>query len=76
MPSIVGPYRTIHTLGKGAQATVKLAVNQNNEQCALKIFKYEDLVKDEKAMNNLKAEVDALIHLQHPHVMRLLGCDF
>ena len=58
------------TLGRGAQAKVKVARDANGQQYALKIFDLANPLFTERSWNNLIKEVNAMSQLQHPNIVR------
>ena len=71
MPSKLGKYRLLKTIGKGAFSAVKLAVDETTgKQYAIKIHK-ADLV-DKTCIDTVVNEVKAIRQLSHPHIVPLL----
>lgn len=66
MPSQLGHYTLLNTLGTGATAKVKLAHSHLRGHVAVKMF------KDPQNLNMVKTEIEAMYHLDHPNVLKLL----
>lgn len=73
MPKIVGDYKLIKTLGEGSFSKVKLVENiKTNEQFAMKIID-QQLVKENKMENQLKREINVMLKMNHPGLIKLHG---
>mmetsp|Transcript_44110 Transcript_44110/g.139184 ORF Transcript_44110/g.139184 Transcript_44110/m.139184 type:complete len:811 (-) Transcript_44110:902-3334(-) len=63
---IIGPYRLLRTLGKGAEGVVKLANNvETGEKKAVKIIRRGNVA----SMSRVDREVEAMVMLNHPAVV-------
>jgi len=74
MPSQLGKYTLLSTLGKGAHSKVKLAVDPaTKEYYAIKILKKSNKVNiDQKYLDLVITEVSALSHLNHPNIVNMI----
>jgi hypothetical protein len=60
MPSKIDNYTLLKTLGAGVSAKVKLAVDQNGKQYALKIFDLENKSVTSATVKLLRDEVKSI----------------
>ena len=67
----VDNYTATRTLGKGFSARVKLATDEEGNQCALKIF-YLHQMKEEK-LALMRHEVEVTRDLEHKHVAKQIN---
>jgi serine/threonine protein kinase len=73
MPSVLGKYQLLQTLGKGAHSKVKLALNkQTREYFAVKILKKQNKNIDQKFLDLVMTEVEALTHLHHLNIVNMV----
>ena len=73
MPSQLGKYTLLNTLGKGAHSKVKLATNpKTREYFAIKILKKMNKNIDQKFMDLVITEVQALTVLHHPNIVNMV----
>ncbi|KAH7688180.1 Non-specific serine/threonine protein kinase protein [Dioscorea alata] len=71
MARIVGKYCLGKTIGEGAFAKVKLAVDvHTNRQVAVKIIDKQTVIKN-KIMYQIKREISTMKLLNHPHIVRI-----
>ena len=66
----VGKYELGKTLGSGSFSKVKLGVDDQGRQYAVKIIEKEQLVR-EHMEEQLKREISVMKMLNHPHIVRL-----
>lgn len=66
----VGKYELGRTLGSGSFSKVKLGVDDQGKQYAVKIIDKEQLVR-EHMEEQLKREISVMKMLNHPHIVRL-----
>ncbi len=69
MNSIQSNYRTISVLGSGTYGVVRLALDRNGRQVAIKTVQTGMMRADRKEL--LQAEADALQTLKHKHIIEL-----
>lgn len=68
----IGPYELRHTLGRGAMGKVKLAVHLPTGQLvAIKVIPWSLISKSEKHERNLRREMELMLRLDHPNVVRV-----
>ncbi len=73
MPSQLGPYKLLRTLGTGANSKVKLAEHKDTGQrAAIKILKKGDPRLDPEFLKLVMTEVQTMRHLNHPNIVNLL----
>ncbi len=73
MSSQLGKYTLLQTLGKGAHSKVKLAIDSQTKQYyAVKILKKMNKNIDQKFMDLVVTEVQALTHLHHPNIVNMI----
>ena len=73
MPSTLGPYKLLRTLGTGANSKVKLAEHKDTAQkAAIKILKKGDPRLDPEFLKLVMTEVQTMQHLKHPNIVNLL----
>jgi serine/threonine protein kinase len=73
MPSTLGKYTLLSTLGRGAHSKVKLAMNtKTREYYAVKILKKQNKNIDQKFMDLVITEVQALSVLHHPNIVNMI----
>lgn len=65
MTSTLDSYTVGRTLGSGFSAVVKVGTNADGEEFALKIFRKDNQMFDERAFKLLKEEVEATTSLAH-----------
>lgn len=71
----MGRYSILKTLGKGSNAKVKLAVNnENRQQVALKVYKMDknDPDREKIIVEEYKSEVEVLSQIKHPHIINMI----
>lgn len=66
----VGKYELGKTLGSGSFSKVKLGVDDQGKQYAVKMIEKEQLVR-EQMEEQLKREISVMKLLNHPHIVRL-----
>ena len=72
MPSQLGPYKLLRTLGTGANSKVKLAEHKDNGQrFAVKILKKGDPRLDSEFLRLVQTEVETMTHLNHPNIVNM-----
>ena len=73
MPTTLGKYVLLETLGSGANSKVKLAVDKGtNAHYAIKILKKGNPNLDHKFLELVMTEVKTLIELKHPNILNLI----
>lgn len=73
MPSTLGKYTLLQTLGKGAHSKVKLALDPSTKKhYAIKILKKMNKNIDQKFMDLVVTEVQALTYLNHPNIVNMI----
>ena len=73
MPSVLGKYTLIQTLGSGANSKVKLGVDKNtNRHFAVKILKKKNPLVDSKLLELVLTEVQTMSQLSHPNIVNLV----
>ena len=72
-PDYVGPYRVVRLLGRGGMGTVYEGVHEKTqERVAVKIIS-EDLAHEQRFQRRFDAEIQTLIRLKHPNIVRVIG---
>lgn len=72
MPSHIGPYKLIKTLGSGVTAKVKLAENEiDGSKVALKVFDLSNPANNQRARDLLKKEVQIVSNLNQYNIVRV-----
>ena len=72
-PDYLGPYRVIRLLGRGGMGTVYEAIHETNkDRVAVKIIS-EELASEQRFQRRFEAEIQTLIRLKHPNIVRLIG---
>ena len=69
---LVGEYEVHHSLGEGGQGSVFLAQSSAGEFVALKLISGGS-VREDRARRQLKAEMDLLLRVEHPNVVRVIN---
>lgn len=73
MPSQLGNYKLLRTLGSGANSKVKLAQHKDTGAlCAVKILKKGNPNLDSKFLELVMTEVETMSKLHHPNIVNLL----
>jgi serine/threonine protein kinase len=73
MPSQLGKYTLLRTLGSGANSKVKLGVDKtNNRYFAIKILKKGNPNLDAKFLELVMTEVHTMSQLSHPNIVNLI----
>jgi len=73
MPSQLGHYTLLKTLGSGANSKVKLGQHKiTGDFAAIKIVKKNNPALDAKFLEMLMVEVNAMAELNHPNIVNLL----
>jgi serine/threonine protein kinase len=72
MPSTLGKYKLLRTLGTGANSKVKLGEHMDTmEKAAIKILKKGDPRLDPEFLKLVMTEVQTMQHLKHPNIVNL-----
>jgi len=72
MPSQIGNYKLLRTLGTGANSKVKLGEHMiNGSRSAIKILKKSDPKVDANFLNLLMTEVETMSKLSHPNIVNM-----
>ncbi|MEY4877830.1 MAG: family protein kinase [Actinomycetota bacterium] len=72
MPSQIGPYKLLRTLGTGANSKVKLAEHKDGYKAAIKILKKGDPRMDPEFLKLVMTEVNTMKHLSHPNIVNMI----
>ena len=73
MPSQLGKYTLIRTLGSGANSKVKLGLDKtSNRYFAVKILKKGNPNLDGKFLELVMTEVQTMSQLSHPNIVNLV----
>jgi len=73
MPSQLGKYNLLRTLGSGANSKVKLGQHQDTgSYAAIKILKKNNSSMDAKFLELVMTEVETMSQLSHPNIVNLL----
>ena len=75
MPSKLGNYILLRTLGSGANSKVKLAQKStggNDQYYAVKIMKKADTEEDKKLLELVETEVQTMAKLKHSNIVNLI----
>jgi serine/threonine protein kinase len=73
MPSVLGNYKLVRTLGSGANSKVKLGLHKDNgRQFAVKILKKGNPNLDHKFLELVMTEVQTMTNLSHPNIVNLI----
>jgi serine/threonine protein kinase len=73
MPSQLGPYKLLRTLGTGANSKVKLGEHKDTGvKAAIKILKKGDPRLDQQFIQLVFTEVNTMKNLSHPNIVNLL----
>lgn len=73
MPSQLGKYTLVKTLGSGANSKVKLGVDkETNRHYAVKILKKGNPNLDSKFLELVMTEVHTMSQLSHPNIVNLI----
>lgn len=73
MPTTLGKYQLLRTLGTGANSKVKLAVEPSTKKyVAIKILKKGNPKLDEKFLELVMTEVQTMEGLSHPNILNML----
>lgn len=73
VPDYLGPYRVLKLLGRGGMGTVYEAEHDTTrERVAVKIVS-EELAHEQRFQRRFEAEIQTLIRLKHPNIVRLIG---
>ena len=68
-PDVIGPYRVLEELGRGAQATVYLAEHQKlHRRVALKVLHASATLDDTTTQRRFRREAEATAGLEHPGI--------
>ena len=73
MPSQLGNYKLLRTLGSGANSKVKLGVHKDTgNEFAIKILKKGNPNMDSKFLELVMTEVETMSKLSHPNIVNLI----
>ena len=72
MPSKLGKYTLVRTLGSGANSRVKLAQDENGNYFAIKILKKADSERDRRILELVITEVQTMSQLNHSNMVNLI----
>ena len=73
MPSKLGKYKLVRTLGKGAFSKVKLAIDEEDGQhYAIKLHRANDPNFDPSTVALVTNEVNAIRKLKHPNIINVI----
>jgi serine/threonine protein kinase len=73
MPSKLGKYHLLSTLGQGGFSKVKLAKNSDDHKhYAIKIHKVNDPKFDKSCVEIIETEVKAMSKLNHPNIVNIV----
>ena len=73
MPSTLGKYQLLRTLGTGAQSKVKLGFDPDNKKhYAIKILKKNNSNLDAKILELVLNEVQTMVNLTHPNILNMI----
>ena len=73
MPSKLGKYTLVRTLGNGANSKVKLGVDEaTGKVYAVKIMKRAETAEDRKILELVVTEVKTMSELSHPNIVNLV----
>lgn len=73
MPSTLGKYTLVRTLGAGAFSKVKLAVNtETGEQVAVKIHRTDNPDFNQKCVDVIETEARAVSQLDNRHIVNIV----
>lgn len=73
MPSQLGNYTLLRTLGSGANSKVKLALhNQTGDHFAVKILKKGNKNLDSAFLSLVLTEVETMSELSHPNIVNFI----
>ena len=73
MPSTLGKYTLIRTLGSGANSKVKLGLDkETGTYYAVKVLKKDNPNLDAKFLELVMTEVQAMKQLSHPNIVNLV----
>lgn len=73
MPSKLGKYTLLKTLGSGANSKVKLGLDtETNRHFAIKILKKNNTNLDAKFLELVMTEVVTMTQLSHPNIVNLI----
>ena len=73
MPSQLGPYKLLRTLGTGANSKVKLGEHsENGQKYAVKILKKNDPRLDQEFLKLVMTEVQTMSGLSHPNIVNMV----
>ena len=72
MSAILGDYKLLSTIGKGASSKVKLAQSlETGKLFAIKIINKSNLGKDPNLSKQIKREIEIMNELDHPSIIKL-----
>ncbi|GFQ07474.1 cbl-interacting serine/threonine-protein kinase 5 [Phtheirospermum japonicum] len=69
---LFGKYEVGRLLGKGTFAKVYYAKNLTTKECvAIKVIKKDEVIKDQKMMEQIKREISTMRLVRHPNIVEL-----
>jgi eukaryotic-like serine/threonine-protein kinase len=69
----LGPYEIIGELGRGGMGAVYKAVHSETDEPAAVKLLFPHLAQEEGFRSRFKAEIETLLKLRHPNIVRLFG---
>lgn len=74
MPSKLGKYHLLRTLGQGAYSKVKLALDsEDNKHYAIKVHKADDPKFNASCIDVVENEAKAMMKLNHPGIVNIVN---
>ncbi len=72
LPSSIGPFSITRILGRGGMGVVYEGVDNNGQRAAIKTI-LAHYASEPSIRKRFEAEIDALMRLNHPNIVRILG---